>query len=179
MRRRREGSGERGRVPPANKETRKGALLFSFPMRGGGERAGADGRKKCVAYMVTTMSTLPETMAVSDTFAHLVGAATVALAVWSFIESHPLLTIGSVGALGAAYWYLGSSRIPLQKGRDMASYYVTKGSGFLTPVQLLLLSVFANGLIIHKKQSATLSLALLTLATVALYARTCDPAHLP
>ena len=112
-------------------------------------------------------------MATSDTLAYFIGAATIGIAAWSFIESHPIMTVGTVGITGVATWYFGANNLPMEKGRDVANYIATN-TALVGPLELLLLSVFANGFLMHMKPNATISFSIFFLATITLYARTCE-----
>lgn len=111
-----------------------------------------------------------------DGLAYALGAATLALAAWSFIELHPALVVGGTVASAVLLRYLGQSpSLPFDRGRaEVARLLTEPGTGTVAPVHLLLLSVLANGVLMHVRPHSTLALVLLFAAAFAIYARTCD-----
>ena len=106
-----------------------------------------------------------------ETLPYAIGMATLALAAWSFVESHPLLVATGTAGTAGLLWYFGKTNDSIERGKKVADLL---SSTRIAPVHLLFLSVIGNGLLMHTKSNSTTGVTLLSLATLSLYAHTCD-----
>ena len=107
------------------------------------------------------------------TLPYAIGMATLALAAWSFVESHPLLVATGTAGTAGLLWYFGKTDVSMERGKKVADFLSTNRNA-ISPLHLLLLSILGNGLLMHTKSKSTTGITLLSLATLSLYAHTCD-----